>query len=163
MAFVVRHRNKVLKRIVIDFRDKPSIKGSAYEWAIFIDHPQYEKFKEMILTQWYPPQNYVQKTKLSAVVFNTPAVFECHGWKLGEYLSMGKAIISTPIINELPVKLEHGKNVHIVTNADEMKSALNFLLSNDKYRRSLENGAREYYEQFVSPKSVIGNILQGIV
>lgn len=44
-----------------------------------IDHPQYEKFKEMILTQWYSPQNYVQKTKLSAVVFNTPAVFECHG------------------------------------------------------------------------------------
>lgn len=76
---------------------------------------------------------------------------------------MGKAIISTPIINELPVKLEHGKNVHIVANADEMKSALNFLLSNDKYRRSLENGAREYYEQFVSPKSVIENILQGIV
>lgn len=294
MAFVVIHRNKILKRIVIDFRDKPSIKESAYEWAdkyakinfnlnltrktfhdkiisippgyginiwntretryycylnylkcnfspvvswqnhrsdylrqlyrpkledyldanktgisenglpyIFMigtlwphinclngtnlfrktfievcktmhctfegglyateDHPQYEIFKEMILTQWYTPQNYVEKTKLSAVAFNTPAVFNCHGWKLGEYLSMGKAIISTPIINELPEKLEHGKNVHIVTNADEMKSALNFLLSNDKYRLSLENGAREYYKKFVSPKSVIEYILREIV
>ena len=37
---------------------------------------------------------WISKTKQSAIVFNTPAFWSCHGWKLGEYLAMGKCIIS---------------------------------------------------------------------
>jgi len=76
-------------------------------------HPQFELFKNLMFYKRYPVKSYVKKTKLSVIVFNTPAVHNCHGWKLGEFLSMGKAIISSPLSNELPEEFVHGKNIHI--------------------------------------------------
>ena len=64
--------------------------------------------KGVCMTEW------MHKTKMSEVVFNTPAFWECHGWKLGEYLALGKAIISTPLSNDLPYPLEHGKNIYMI-------------------------------------------------
>jgi len=124
-----------------------------------INHPQYKEFKNLIYINRYSDKTYIEKTKLSTIVFNTPAVDNCHGWKLGEYLAMGKAIISTPLSNELPEKLVHGENVHIVSNIEEMEFAINLLLKDNDYRKLLENGAKTYYLKYVDPKSVIENIL----
>lgn len=41
-----------------------------------------------------PLKEFIEKTQNSTVVFNNPSVAHCHGWKLAEYLAMGKAIIS---------------------------------------------------------------------
>lgn len=123
------------------------------------DHPQREEFKNLLLKKRYPINEYIKKTKLSAIVFNTPTVHNCHGWKLGEYLAMGKAIISTPLSNNLPENLVHGKNIYFVSNMSELKIAINFLLDNSSYRMILEQGAKEYYSKFVSPQKVIESIL----
>lgn len=58
------------------------------------------------------PQHYLRKIKRSFVTFNTPAVQNCFGWKLAEFMALGKAIISTEIPNLLPVPLLHRKHVH---------------------------------------------------
>jgi hypothetical protein len=125
-----------------------------------VNHPQFKDFENLIFFHPYSVKTYVEKTKLSTIVFNTPAVHECHGWKLGEYLAMGKAIISTPLFNELPKGFEHGVNMHIVSNLEEMKLAINLLLTDKNYRKLLESGAKTYYLKYVSPRSVIKNILK---
>lgn len=125
------------------------------------DHPQFIEFKEFIFNKRFSIPSYFRKTKLSAFVFNTPAVYNCHGWKLGEYLAMGKAIVSTPISNQLPEVLTHGKNIHIVSTADQLKQALKLLLKDDdSYRKMLEDGARDYYEKYCSPEKVIENLVK---
>lgn len=124
-----------------------------------VRHPQYEEFKNLIFEKRYSIKSYTEKTKLSAIVFNTPAVHNCHGWKLGEYLAMSKAIISTPLSNELPVELEHGKNIHIISNINELKFAINLLMEDNDYRKLLENGANSYYLKYANPQSVIKLIL----
>ena len=128
-----------------------------------VNHPQYIDFKDFIFSKRYSVDSYIKKTKLSEIVFNTPAVHNCHGWKLGEYLAMGKAIVSTPISNQLPEDLLHGKNIHITSNMDELKSALDLLLKNDNYRKMLEDGAKNYYSKYVCPKMVIQNILRNCI
>ena len=125
-----------------------------------VDHPQYSIFKKYIFSKPYSIDSYIKKTKLSSIVFNTPAVFNCHGWKLGEYLAMGKAIISTPISNQLPEKLKHGKNIYIIHNIEELEYAVNLLLKDHNYREMLENGAKDYYLKYASPEKVIEHILQ---
>ena len=125
-----------------------------------VNHPQYAEFKDLIFSKQYPVESYIKKTKLSAFVFNTPAVHNCQGWKLGEYLIMGKAIISTPLLNKLPEELVHGKNIHFVSNADELKFAIKLLSTDKSYRKLLEDGAKTYYSKYVDPKSVIENILR---
>lgn len=123
------------------------------------DHPQKEEFKELIFQKRYSAKEYISKTKESKFVYNTPAVWNCHGWKLGEYLMLGKAIISTPISNELPEELIHKKHIHIIQNMNELEQAINFILTNDEYRETLEKNALEYAKKWVTPKSVIEKIL----
>ena len=74
---------------------------------------------------------------------------------------MGKAIISTPLSNELPGTFEHGKNIHIIQNLDELKSAVNLLLEDSNYREKLSNGARNYYSKYASPQKIIENLIEG--
>jgi len=106
---------------------------------------------------------YIEKTKQSACVFNTPAVFSCHGWKLGEYLALGKAIISTPLKNELPVPLENGINVHIVSGEiDSIKNAIDKICSDDIYRKKLETGAYQYWLEYGQPQKSINKLFEKI-
>jgi len=105
-------------------------------------------------------KGYIKKTKKSFCVFNTPAVRECHGWKLPEFLCMGKAIISTPLKNDLPIALEHGENIHIVTSEEELSNAIELLQENSEYRKKLETKAKEYWDKYCTPKHVINTIIE---
>ena len=97
---------------------------------------------------------WMQKTKQSLLVFNTPAFWNCHGWKLGEYLALGKCIISTKLSNDLPDPLEHGVNIHFVENTEEsMAEAIEYILSHPEYRHKLEEGAKEYWYQYGTPEA----------
>lgn len=104
------------------------------------------------LSEGKPMKEWMEKTKRSALVFNTPAFWDCHGWKLGEYLAMGKCIVSTRLSNDLPVPLEHGKNIHFVE--DDMVSiteVVQYIVKHREYRTKLENGARDYWNLYGSP------------
>src|SRR5262245_26987322 len=46
---------------------------------------------ELTAPRRYPMHEYIEKVGRSAVAFNNPAVHGCLGWKLGEYLALGKA------------------------------------------------------------------------
>lgn len=150
----------VLRKIFIELC-KPH-KEIEFEGGFFSEasHPQYNNFKDIIFLKRYPIEKYIKNTILSSFVFNTPAVFNCHGWKLAEFLAMRKAIISTPLSNELPEELIHGENIHFVTNKTELEDAINLLVANKDYKKHLENGANMYYEKYASPKSVIQYILK---
>lgn len=105
------------------------------------------------LCQPYSMRNWMENTKQSVCVFNTPAFWDCHGWKLGEYLALGKAIISTELSNDLPAPLVHGENIHFVGNSiEEMKEAVEYINSRPSYRAKLENGARQYWERYGAPE-----------
>jgi len=109
-------------------------------------------FKKYIISARLPYDQYLLNTKKSILVFNTPAWNMCHGWKLGEYLSLGKAIISTELINDLPAPLEHGKHIHYVKGeVDDIKKAIREIAGNSDYRQTLQEGAYQYYLKFVQP------------
>lgn len=99
-------------------------------------------------------KEWMKKTKRSALVFNTPAFWNCHGWKLGEYLALGKCIVSSPLSNDLPAPLIHGKNIHFVEDSQKsMREAVEYILGHPDYRKQLEQGARAYWEQYGTPEA----------
>ena len=108
------------------------------------------------------PSEYIAKTKKSFCVFNTPAVRDCHGWKLPEFLAMGKAIITTPLSNDLPVELVENQDLLIVNNEKDLQKAIESLLYDKALRQKLEQSARQYWDKIANPKSVILSILQNI-
>lgn len=103
---------------------------------------------------------YLKKTKESAVVFNTPAAWSCHGWKLGEYFALGKAIISMPFVNNLLPGLVHGENIHLAGSEDELADEISQILSDREYQLHLERGARAYFSERLHPKEVARELLE---
>jgi len=102
-------------------------------------------------------KDYLNKTAQSVVVFNTPpTVKDCHGWKLAEYLCLGKAIISTPLKRQMPEALED--NIHILfTNGNEadITEKTNEIVLNFPLKQKLEANAKAYFDTYLTPKQVI--------
>jgi len=136
--------------------------GLNFEGGLYAkqSNKEYYKYKHLVYSKFISFPSYIQKTKRSSVVFNTPTVYNCHGWKLGEYFAMGKAIISPPLINKMPVELEHGKNIHFIKDSSELKVAIGKITGDQNYRATLEEGALNYYQKYLSPEMVIKRILQ---
>lgn len=112
-------------------------------------------FEDISAPRRYPLREYLEKMGRSAFAFNSPAVHGCHGWKLGEFLALGKAIISTPLSWELPAPLVHGHHLHFVDGSDDaIREAILLLRSDGEYRRRLEKAARAYFDEHVSPTAV---------
>jgi len=140
-----------------------SITGIRFEGG-FTPKNQKKTYEAMSTLQWINDiltLNSYRKTKASAVVFITPAVARCLSWRLGEYLALGKAIVATSIERLLPAPLIHGKHIHYVeASLESIKSAVQLICQDDAYRRKLEQGAREYYLEYLSPPLVMSRILK---
>ena len=96
----------------------------------------------------------------SMVVFNTPAVLHCHGWKLGEFFAMGKAILSTSISREMPVRLQDGTHyLHTDGTQKDIAQKIEKLLTDPSLKTHLETAAASYYEELLSPQKVISQII----
>lgn len=134
----------------------PNIK---FEGGFLIQGKASKEYEEFSYHSRIKKSDYIQKVKDSIFVFNTPAVHNCHGWKLGEYLAMGKVIISTPISNLLPSSLENFKNIFIVETPKEMENGVSTLLSDEKLRDFIHSNNIAYYNTYVKPSAVILNIL----
>lgn len=119
--------------------------------------PEYEKY----LSPRFTSRQNLKKTQASVVAFNNPAYRDCHSWRLGEYLALGKAIITTPIVREVPAPLVHGSHVHYVDGSVEgVREAVEHISSDTEYRQHLERGARSYYDAHLSPQQTVTRALQ---
>lgn len=124
------------------------------------DYPKYKEiYSDFIYDKRLSMDDYVRKTQESVLVFNTPSVCECHGWKLAEYLCMGKAIISTPLKREMPEKMVHGEHIHFVNSLEEIYDAVVKINSDETYKMKLEKGARAYYEKWLAPEVVVKKLI----
>lgn len=119
-------------------------------------------FDHLTVARRYEMREYLDGTRRSLVVFNTPTVGDCHGWKLGEYLALGKAIISTPPLRDLPAPLEHRRQLHLVDGSRaSIVDAIREIRSDSAYRARLERSARLYYERVLAPEVVVARCLEG--
>ncbi|MEN2400363.1 glycosyltransferase [Flavobacterium sp. MC2016-06] len=118
-------------------------------------------FDIFLISQRVNLKTYFSKTKKSEFVFNTPAVLSCHGWKLAEFLAMGKAIISTNHKNVLPSPLDNNVQVVYVdeNSSQDYSDKINYLICNPDKRKELETNALIYFKMHLEPTAVITKLL----
>ena len=104
------------------------------------------------------PHEYLAKTQQSAFVFNTPAYWQCHGWKLGEYMALGKATISTPPSNNLPEPLIHGQHAHFIASPYELADAIAYLHTHPDYCAHLGNNLHQYWLRNGTPEATLARL-----
>lgn len=120
-------------------------------------------FESNTMTQRISIKEYLNNIKKSFAVFNTPAVLSCHGWKLAEYLALGKAIISTPISRDLPAELINNEHLLFTDGTfEDLKIKIQEVQSNNDLRDRLEQGAKSYYQNNLEAEKVIQTILNNL-
>ena len=75
---------------------------------------------------------------------------------------MGKAIISTPITNKMPGNFLSGKNYIEVKTREDIHNALIYLKQHGEIRKQMEKDNKEYFDNYLSPSSVIKRIINKI-
>lgn len=118
-----------------------------------------KRYPDLLIDDYVDIKTWIERTTRSTLVFNNPAVSGCLGWKLGQYLALGKAIISTEIVNALPAELEHGRHVHFVSNVEEIPEAIDRIRLDAAYRRRLEQGAHDYWTGWLTPDVIARRII----
>ncbi len=122
------------------------------------DCPQDVRLQEEI-----PYDEYMRALQKSLLVFNTPAYHLCHGWKLPEFLSQGKIILSTPFVNELPYPLLHGKHAYFAeTDELSLYDALKAIVTNQELQATLEQGSREYWRDYARPAMCVKRFIDSL-
>lgn len=124
------------------------------------DAPDTDCPKDVLLENEIPMVEYMRHLDESLLVFNTPAYHHCHGWKLPEYLSQGKIILSTPFVNELPEPMTHGENIYF-TQPDEnsIYNSIKLILDDYSLQRRLEIGSNRYWIEYASPEACVRNFI----
>ncbi|WP_178984759.1 glycosyltransferase [Winogradskyella helgolandensis] len=119
-------------------------------------HNDIKGYENMTMPSRISMTQYLDKMKASWVVFNTPAVKDCHGWKLAEFLCAGKVIISTPLSRVLPKQL-NDKEHYLLTDGsiDDIECKLKLVLDDVNLHKSMKLASSNYFELELSPGSVI--------
>lgn len=108
-------------------------------------------------------QEFSQKTEDSTFVFNTPTIGGCNGWRLAEYLAMGKVIISTSLVRLLPKEFEDEKEVLWVSGSlESIKQAIKKLLASPVLQKKLSENSCTYFHQYLAPHKVIERLYSRI-
>jgi hypothetical protein len=109
-------------------------------------------FEEYLTGNSFSHRQWIERTQRSVVAFNTPSYAGCNPWRTPEYLAMGKAVISTPLIRPLPTSPTHGVNIHFVDGSvQSIQEALARIRGDASYRQKLEQGARRFYLDCLRP------------
>jgi len=118
---------------------------------------------EAFLTDGVVPfEIYLKKTIQSLFVFSTPAVDQCHGWKLAEYLALGKVIISTPFSNEMAIPLQNGQDIILLKEGskEEIVNVIHALIQHPEQILHIENHSKRYFMENLLPEKVIRRLLE---
>lgn len=111
--------------------------------------------KDLSAGRIYNHKNYLKALKKAGFVINTPAVHNCLGWKLGEYLALGKTIISLPLGRAMPGDFIAGKHYHEIKEIGGLENAVIEIVNNESYRSNLAENARVYYDRYLGPENSI--------
>ena len=116
--------------------------------------------EDVLLRERIPYQEYALKLAQSCCAFNTPAYYDCHGWKLAEYMAVGKIILSTPFVNELSKEMLDKQHILFCDDSvTSMQAAIRSLILDGSLREKLKQGISEYYVDYACPEKVIKQII----
>lgn len=132
----------------VDSAEKESEQYSGYR----------QEYGDMLYSHRLSMSEYDKRNRRSWFVFSTPSVIGCHGWKLGEYLCEGKAIVSTPLNNVMPGNFESGVQYIEVKNPQEMEEIIIRLRDDAELVNQLKRNAFKYYNDWVSPESAVKRV-----
>lgn len=105
---------------------------------------------------------YISLVKKSRVVISSSGLLGSNGWKLGEYVALGKCIISEPIETLLPGTFRSGVHYLQYTSADECVEKVVNLFKKEAQAEYFMKNTTDYYFDYLAPDVLIRNLLVAV-
>lgn len=102
---------------------------------------------------------YIQLVKRHPICITTTGLHGSIGWKLAEYVAMGRAIITERLENAVPGGFS--ENIHYLSfeTADECAALAEKLIKDVTLRTSLMKSCLQYYQEHLRPDRMVWNML----
>lgn len=138
-----------------NFKDTQMICG-------FINTPLAQKIcPDLILEQSITKKNnYLNLVKSSTICVTTTGLYDSIGWKFGEYVAAGKAIVSEPLLYELPGDFKENTNYLSFNNSSSCVDAIKTLINSPSLRKEMSDMNIAYYKTHLAPEVLIENVLK---
>lgn len=107
--------------------------------------------------------SYLQAVKDHSICIATTGLHNSIGWKLAEYVAASRAIVTEPLKFALPGNFENGSNYLEFETPDQLVSAVQRLLSDEKLLIKIMKNNHYYYNNFVKPQNLVLNTLLTVV
>lgn len=135
--------------------------GSLFTGGITPDYYAHALVPELLVPKEHSSKaKYLQTIKQHNICIATTGLHGSTGWKMGEYVTAARAIISEPLNYGLPGDFGDGKNYISFNDTDELVTAVK-KLSDDKsaMQEMMDNNFR-YYQSYLQPGKLILNTLE---
>lgn len=132
--------------------------------AGFCDSPTSRRLcKDLILPHKITKRNnFIRLVQSTSICITTTGLYNSTGWKFGEYISCGKAIVSEPLLFSVPGHFQEGINYLSFNGSEQLIEKCVFLLDHPLERRIMEKNNIGYYFQNLRPDALIWNTLMQI-
>ena len=104
-------------------------------------------------------RNYLEILKRFPICIATVGLNGSNGWKLAEYVAHSKAILSEPLIYQVPGNFEAGQNYIEFNGTDDLVTSAVKLIEDKTLRTEIMENNFAYYNSHVRPDAMIANSL----
>ena len=115
---------------------------------------------DALLTQKVSRKEYARQLRTSLISVNTHGLDGSPGFKIGESLAAGAAIVSQPFHFELPEPLQSKINYLPFETPEECVQQCKRLLEDRDLAERMRSANLLYYRRYVRPEAVVRNILK---
>ncbi len=107
-------------------------------------------------------REYITRVRKASIVISSVGLLQSNGWKLGEYVALGKCILSEPIATQLPGDFVANKNYIAYESAGNCLDIVKSLLDDEALIASIETGNCRYAQDYLAPDKLIKNVLERV-
>ena len=104
--------------------------------------------------------NYLELMHSCDIAIGSTGLHESIGWKTGEYVAAGKAIVNERFCYEVPGDFVEGKNYLPFDSADNCLHNVRFLLEHPEETMHMQHENRVYYDTYLEPARMIERTLR---
>lgn len=102
---------------------------------------------------------YLRLVRGSSICVTSSGLHGSNGWKLGEYVAMGKAVVTEQLRHEVPGFVE-GTHYLSYATPSECVAAVNRLAEDTVLRTCMQAANREFFKRFLQPAEMVRRALR---
>ncbi|WP_405420015.1 hypothetical protein [Marinobacter flavimaris] len=107
--------------------------------------------------------NYLKLVRQSEIVISSSGLLGSTGWKFGEYVALGKAIISEPLQSEVPGGFNVGTHYLEFHTPSQCVKIVDQLLGDGELRQKLEDNVSKYFWEYLEPENLMRDIINELI